>query len=363
MILFTRALEVKDNTKGICPYITTPAIVGCYSNGEDGTLHDDLKNLRYLKTEFGGNEFLVKADEDAYRVKNPRGLREENQLLRWIGLYLANQVPTAGQEEQKQTFACTASLLAMVMAASQRTRGCPEDGWIICARRSGGVTYLYSYATGHKRRRNDQPSAKRRLGRNFKQAMTTANPEEDQNGKPDPVNENDEFHGIFKSQLAGCDLIYTANVDAVRNTKCINLRHFRNANFTRIKVCRQPAEDTEEITHFKQNKLLKWWCKNFFIRTDNIVCGFFGPDGEMSEVLKFKTHDLPESCKKQWKAKECLGFLQEFLRFVDRCIDSSGYHTWVFHWRPYWKDVFAGRMHHFANYPGMAQWFLDLPVP
>ncbi|PSN38528.1 Decapping and exoribonuclease protein [Blattella germanica] len=211
-------------------------------------------------------------------------------------------------------------------------------GWIICATRFKGTLYLCEYRTEEEKEKREQ---------------LTDREKHTPNGKPDPlppVNEREELCLIFTTKLNGMSLLFGAEMDGVlSHTKISDVSGLAQAKFVELKTSRQ-IESHKQFNNFKRFKLLKWWCQNFLVGVEYLVCGFRNDEGIVQTLEQF--HNT-------WDPNVCMNFCAKFLNFANHLVKEEDPDTvWKFEWKPH-ERVMANKIKGPSEYSFLPKWYTE----
>ncbi|KAL3068543.1 hypothetical protein niasHT_030834 [Heterodera trifolii] len=144
----------------------------------------------------------------------------------------------------------------------------------------------------------------------------------------EPVDQNNEFVGIFKATLSsslandggGGDqsggavpsplrLLYGAEID------CISPLY---GEFMEIKTQYKAIGQGKGFVH----KALKWWIQSYLIGIKQMIIGTH-ENLILGRVELFPVDSLPKLGSSCWSGPVCLQFLFQFLHYIRRCLDAS----------------------------------------
>ncbi|XP_017133480.1 decapping nuclease DXO homolog [Drosophila elegans] len=150
-------------------------------------------------------------------------------------------------------------------------------------------------------------------GFKFEQCVTSAQPR----GKPVtnvPVNEAEEFMGMFRGQLAGLKLLYGAEMDCVVSQEPVDFKDpavLNSLKFVELKTTAYNMNHNQ-MRSFEQYKSANWWSQSFLVNINTIFAGLRDAKGLVQKIEEIDVRTLARS--KPWNPSAMAWFLEQFLR-------------------------------------------------
>ncbi|XP_033341171.2 decapping and exoribonuclease protein isoform X1 [Megalopta genalis] len=314
----------------------TPQIIGSYSINGDGEYCEDLSKLKYLKQ---SKKFPFNLDDTRGMITKSDKDVKISYLLRWITEHfddLRNQNSNnATTKWLEADFVCYRGLLRTLLATPYDT-----EGWLICASKFKGTIYLCAYDTEAKKQRvlTETAYSKRCTlwGHKFEQYMVAASP----TAEPDlsvPLNLNELFGGVFKSQLGNRVLLYAGEMDAIYSKEPIlgtNTIKGKNIEFIELKtinkkfITRNGQMTNDQIAQ-RGEKLLRWFLQSHLVGIQRIICGCRDFKGVVNRIVELKIDKIREDSQKNWDFEICkkfaIGFIDRIREIVSLNYDNCMY--------------------------------------
>ncbi|KAH8366993.1 hypothetical protein KR084_002651 [Drosophila pseudotakahashii] len=189
--------------------------------------------------------------------------------------------------------------------------------FLIKATRLNGTIYMAKEETPQKRLENENMT-KGQLdmcswGFKFEQYVTSAEAQ----GKPVtnvPVNEGEEFLGMFRGQLAGLRLLFGAEMDCVVSQEPVDFKDRKvldSLTFVELKTTAHNMNH-KQLRSFDTYKSANWWSQSFLVGIKTIYAGLRDTKGMVQEIREYDVRTLAR--QKPWNPSAMTLFLEQFLR-------------------------------------------------
>lgn len=112
-----------------------------------------------------------------------------------------------------------------------------------------------------------------------------------------PVNENDEFFGVFSYKLGEHNLLYVGVVDGVISNKILTEQAIlaSNIKFAELKTGkRYLGNEIRERNHSFYIKRAKTWCQSFLSCVEKVLFGYRTDNGILENVEEYTLDELLE---------------------------------------------------------------------
>ncbi|KAH8373201.1 hypothetical protein KR009_002095, partial [Drosophila setifemur] len=158
-------------------------------------------------------------------------------------------------------------------------------------------------------------------GFKFEQFVTTNQP----GGKPKtnvPVNEAEEFVGMFRCQLNGIRLLYGAEMDCAVSDSAIDFKDreaLNAAKFVELKTSVRNKTPGQART-FQMFKSANWWSQSFLVGINTIFAGLRDNEGRVKEICEYDVGEMARH--KPWNPAAMTLFLEDFLRKLISMLES-----------------------------------------
>ncbi|XP_026727388.1 decapping and exoribonuclease protein-like [Trichoplusia ni] len=281
-------------------------------------------------------------------------------------------------------FFCYRGLLTCIACTPYENR----EPWKIVAILHKGNIYLCARDTEEKISRKMNMTERDKLftswGYKFEQYLLSDEPDVEPN--PDvPVDENEEFSLVFKTQLNKHTIVFGAEMDGIRcdKTRITKpptelgpegiIQYLANKEFIELKTNRH-IENGKQENSFRRFKAKKWWCQSFLVGIDKILCGYRDDNGIVEELRICNVGDLPRKSQRFWNSDVCFNFIDDFLVYVKRCLSRKIKHkygekalddlqalplmTLMFEWTP-GMPVHVTENYSHDDDPILLPWFLN----
>lgn len=347
------ALETTANAA-----LAYPKIVGCYSVDSERNYHQNFSKLRYLKAVEGSVHFDLNKGFKKFLNKPSHVTRDEkiNHMLEFIARNLHKlRLPTK-EKPLRYDFVCFRGLLTKIMITPFE-----RENWTMRATCFKGTIYMWTYE--EERNWHDKEKFVH-WGYKFENYMFAKAP----NLKPDasePANANEEFCVMFSTRINDTLILYGAEVDGVHSNHIIDEEEneiLSGVRLVEVKTSRIITNQRGEHTFL--TKTLKWFCQSFLVGIDDIYVGFRDDHGIVQEVVKCAVNELPNKAVGLWNKKDCLRFLDAFLKFVLSVVknQSDPSVTWLFDYDCRDKIVRVRRKENSEEYSFLPQWYTEMLI-
>ncbi|KAI8050035.1 RAI1 like PD-XK nuclease-domain-containing protein [Thamnidium elegans] len=206
-----------------------------------------------------------------------------------------------------------------------------KEGWEFRATRYDGSIYLEEQVTEQKKNQENQASDKQKLmsywGYRFETLSTlTKAPREVEKSDTElkqrlteSANTNIQYCIVVKTKLGNNSILMGAEVDCCRDVKP-NDPLIQPSNYIELKTSRVIESDRNQYS-FERYKLLKFWAQSFLVGVPRVMCGFRDDDGQIVNVVQYKTLEIPRQVRDKpntWNPSVCLNFANEFLDWLKK---------------------------------------------
>ncbi|KAJ0181214.1 hypothetical protein K1T71_003299 [Dendrolimus kikuchii] len=358
---------------GSFPRFDRPKIMGCIG----------LENLKFAKRicDDKVNFDLNLRLNDA--IFKPQTLDVKiTELLKFLSECEPTLKFNAESKLSRAKFYCYRGLMTLVACTPYENR----ESWKIVAILHKGNIYLCARDTEEQLHRKKHMTEEEKKftswGYKFEQFMLSDRPDIEPNPNL-PVNENEEFSLVFKTNLNKHTIIYGAEMDGLRCDKApvplppsgtdAIINYLSDKQFIELKTNRH-IEFPKQETSFRRFKCKKWWCQSFLAGVDTILCGFRNDNGIVEELKVFSVAELPKRAQRLWDPNVCFNFLDTFLTYVKRCIERKirvmhgnealdnllqvPLMSLLFEWAP-GGAVYVNECYNYDDDPILPQWFID----
>lgn len=143
-----------------------------------------------------------------------------------------------------------------------------------------------------------------------------------------PVNESEEFCGMFSTKLEGKNILLAAEMDGIISSELLDHSseiNWEKLEFVELKVKRRETTERQK-SNFYRFKLIKWWCQSFLVGINKVFFGLRDDRGIVDEIDQMNVNDMPKMAKRDWNSSICLDFCNQFLDSVAKSmknVDSS----------------------------------------
>lgn len=104
-----------------------------------------------------------------------------------------------------------------------------------------------------------------------------------------PLNQNEEFCCMFKSQFDNTILLYGAEMDGVISQETIkDTVAGKEMKFVELKTVHE-----KDLKHGKVQtfiKIMRWWCQSYLVGIREVICGCKNYEGRVREIKKVNLH-------------------------------------------------------------------------
>ncbi|KAI7891728.1 RAI1 like PD-XK nuclease-domain-containing protein [Mucor mucedo] len=184
-----------------------------------------------------------------------------------------------------------------------------KEGWELRATRYNGSIYIEEQTTAEKRQEEDKASDRQRLmsywGYRFETLSTLSKaPHQVTKGDPelqqrlvDSANTNIQYCIVVKTRLGKNSILMGAEVDCCRDVKPTDPLA-QPSNYIELKTSRVIQTDRNQYS-FDRYKLLKFWAQSFLVGVPRVICGFRDDDGQIVDVVQYKTLEIPRQVREK----------------------------------------------------------------
>lgn len=169
-----------------------------------------------------------------------------------------------------------------------------KESWAIYAGKYRGTIYLRTVdadRTMELKNMNETQKNMMAWGLKFPSFLLTDDPSD----APDPskpVDENETFSCIFESELNDKKLLYEAIMDgAYSKKKFTEPLPLEELEFVEVKTSKIITADNQRKT-MEKFKFFNWFCSNYVVGIENVICGFRNEDGIVEQIKEYKVSDL-----------------------------------------------------------------------
>lgn len=334
-----------------------PKIVGCYSLDTDRNYQANFSQLKYLVLPRHGDNvnFNLNRRFRHFLDKPPGIARQEkiDHLLEFIAKNFRKLRQPQQQRILRYDFVCFRGLLTKIMITPFE-----RENWTINATCLNGTIYMWSW----QEERNFPHKEKFiHWGYKFENYMFSKLP--NQTPDPDePANANEEFCVMFSTRVNNTLVLYGAEVDGVDSSVAIGEENeiLNGVKLVEVKTSRIVTSQKGEKTLLQ--KTLKWFCQSFLVGIEDIYVGFRDDKGFVKTVEKSAVNEMPNKAAGLWNKKDCLKFLDAFLKFVQNVVGnkSEPYVTWLFDYDCKNGIVTVSKMENNPDYLFLPRWYIDM---
>ncbi|KRK06817.1 decapping nuclease DXO homolog isoform X2 [Drosophila yakuba] len=156
-------------------------------------------------------------------------------------------------------------------------------------------------------------------GFKFEQYLTSAQAQ----GKPItnvPVNEAEEFMGVYRVNLAGIGILYGAELDCVDSLEPVDFNDPKvldSLNFVELKTSAFNM-NRHQMRSFDSYKSANWWSQSFLVAIDTIYVGLRDAKGLVQKIDEIDVRTLNHN--KPWNSSAMAWFLEQFLRNLKKLL-------------------------------------------
>ncbi|XP_017485355.1 PREDICTED: decapping nuclease DXO homolog [Rhagoletis zephyria] len=323
-------LRVRPNRGETLPFpqFEKPRPIG-YFSVVGGTLREyepSAQQLRYYKPP-AAKKFPLDLNEGLHlAIKKPESVYDEglDHIFKFIFDHRDRLTKplTASETSQRSLnaeFVCWRGLLRLLMSTPYEFR----SDWSIVVTRFNGTFYLRKRDTEQEKFQRAQETEQQRVfaswGFKFEQYCLSESPFLEPNDKG-PVDECSEFSCVFKTKLAGFELLYGAEMDGIISEQPVLLEGdkatcLENLKFIEVKV-RQGNLNRNQIQSYNRHKTRNWWCQSFLVGIQDIYVGLRNEYGLVDRIEHTEVRSLPKQGMNHWTPNMCVTFLIEFFNRV-----------------------------------------------
>ncbi|XP_043658023.1 decapping nuclease DXO homolog isoform X1 [Drosophila teissieri] len=186
-----------------------------------------------------------------------------------------------------------------------------------------GNIYMAKEDTPEQRLENENMSKKQldmcSWGFKFEQYLTSAQAQ----GKPItnvPVNEAEEFMGVYRVNLAGIEMLYGAELDCVDSTEPVDFKDPKvldSLNFVELKTSAFNM-NKHQMRSFDSYKSANWWSQSFLVAIQTIYVGLRDAKGMVQKIDEIDVRTLARN--KPWNPSAMAWYLEQFLRNLKKLL-------------------------------------------
>ncbi|KAI9267520.1 RAI1 like PD-XK nuclease-domain-containing protein [Helicostylum pulchrum] len=206
-----------------------------------------------------------------------------------------------------------------------------KEGWEFRATRYDGSIYIEEQVTEEKKNQENQASDKQKLmsywGYRFETLSTLTKPPREveksdselKERLTESANTNIQYCIVVKTKLGNNSILMGAEVDCCRDVKPDD-GLLQPSNYIELKTSRVIESDRNQYS-FERYKLLKFWAQSFLVGVPRVMCGFRDDDGQIVNVVQYKTLEIPRQVRDKpntWNPSACLNFANEFLDWLKK---------------------------------------------
>lgn len=283
------------------PNISKPRMISGFSIANNHQLPKNYSQLKYLQVP---NSNDLKLDLNiGFETRITKPSNQDNKIDHILKYILSdlNKLKNCDQEIENLfnfQFVCFRGLLRLLMCTPYDLR----EPWTILAMKYKGTIYLCQKETDEKKfqRLNEDEKSKRfcSYGFKFEQYLLTDNPNVDPETNQ-PVNETEEFCGMFSTKLEGKNILLAAEMDGILSNKMLDYSseiNWDEQEFVELKVKRRETNERQK-SNFYRFKLIKWWCQSFLVGIQRVYFGLRDDRGIVDEIDQMNVTDMPNMAK------------------------------------------------------------------
>lgn len=347
-----RALTTTPNAS-----LAFPKIVGCYSLNNERNYQANFSKLKYLVHYNEDDNIYFDLNKNSNKFLNkPSGIAAKEKINHLLEFIARNFYKLRQVEQNKilrYDFVCFRGLLTKIMITPFE-----QENWTIRASCLKGTIYMWSWEE-----ERDYPNKEKFIywGYKFENYMFAKTP----NKTPDlneTVNANEEFCVMFSTRINDTLILYGAEVDGVDSNVVIDEENelLNGVKLVEVKTNRIISNQRGHRTFLQ--KTMKWFCQSFLVGIDAIYVGFRDDRGIVRNLEKFSVNELPNKANGLWDKKNCLKFLDVFLKFVQEVIGNTSdpYVTWLFDYDCHNRVVSVRKMENVTDLLFLPQWYINM---
>ncbi|XP_005095311.1 decapping and exoribonuclease protein-like [Aplysia californica] len=290
--------RIPDYKKTPSPIFTEQREIGNYSIDNEGKFHHDARQLRkYVPPEDNKNvRFdVTSGTEDAIQRDETDNREKYKTFLQWIvedknRFLMEKPAKTHGSRPKgngrfhslSPDFVCTRGLVSRVLCVPYENNNVLELSVI----KFRGTYFLCE---------GDYPFTGEAnvWGYRFEQYVTA----DKGTGIPDlsrPINTNERFYSVVRSQLGQHSLVCRGEVD------CVDVNQEEGNRYVELKI-KKIREDPRGDVNFLRYKLLQWWAQSVSGGVPVVVCGYYSKENDVEAMVKktktYKVKDMPQKAQ------------------------------------------------------------------
>nr|CAQ53418.1 CG9125-PA [Drosophila melanogaster]CAQ53421.1 CG9125-PA [Drosophila melanogaster] len=306
------------------PSISRPKCIGVCSINASREFVDDASCASYLAGQpwpplpFDLNGGI----EDVIRKPVENGKRDLEIMLTYIKQHqkelLRQSSSDAGNLCLDSDFVTLRGILRQIMCLQYDNRSFRVKATLL-----NGNVYMCKEETPEQQLENANMSRAQRVmcswGFKFEQYLTSAQAQ----GKPVtnvPVNEAEEFMGVYRTNLAGILMLYGAELDCVDSKEPVDFKDCRvldSLKFVELKTSVFNM-NPHQIRTFKSFKSANWWSQSFLVGITTLYVGLRDTKGMLQRIDEIDVATLARN--KPWSASAMAWYLEQFLRNLKKLL-------------------------------------------
>lgn len=111
------------------------------------------------------------------------------------------------------------------------------------------------------------------------------------------ANTNIQYCIVVKTRLGKNSILMGAEVDCCRDVKPTDSLA-QPSNYIELKTSRIIQTERNQYS-FDRYKLLKFWAQSFLVGVPRVICGFRDDDGQILDVVQYKTLEIPRQVREK----------------------------------------------------------------
>ncbi|EDX18141.1 decapping nuclease DXO homolog [Drosophila simulans] len=306
------------------PSISQPECIGVCSINASREFVDDASCASYLAGQpwpplpFDLNGGI----EDVIRKPVEKGKRDLENMLLYIKHHqkelLRQGSSDAGYLRLDSDFVTLRGILRQIMCLQYDNRTFRVKATLL-----NGSIYMCKEETLEQQVENaNMTKAQRDMcswGFKFEQYLTSAQAQ----GKPVtnvPVNEAEEFMGVFHSNLAGISMLYGAELDCVDSMEPVDFKDrkvLESLKFVELKTSALNM-NKYQTRSFNSFKSANWWSQSFLVDITTLYVGLRDTKGMMHKIEKIDVPTLTRN--KPWSPSAMFWYLEQFLHNLKKLL-------------------------------------------
>ncbi|XP_005110922.2 decapping and exoribonuclease protein [Aplysia californica] len=301
------------------PDFTEPREIGKFSIDAEGEFRHDAHQLKiYCSPQNPGRcQFDLTVGIDNMILREEIYTEKFKSVLRWIMEgENASLMGPAGESAHltdrrlhrlSADFVCTRGLLSRLLVLPFER----NDELALIVTKFRGTYFLCEVNTPKPSYPMQEEMSK--WGYKFEQYVTA----DKETGEPDlskPINTNEHFYSVLRSQIGPHSLVCRGEVD------CEDLTREEGDRYVELKT--SVLQDTpKRKINFLRFKLIKWWAQSVLAGVSVVMCGFRDNNGMVRSLESYEVKEMPALAKNPavtgpWTPNVCFNFLEAFFDFV-----------------------------------------------